>query len=258
LKRLGERDLAVLTSLQRRRLLTGDQVQRLHVPGVTAATRARRTRAVLRRLHELKLIVRLERTIGGVHAGSSGHICGLSGLGHSVLSLKGQASKRQRVWETKPPFQDHVLAVAELYVRLVEIERVGSAELLTFEGEPVCWRRFSGSNGELVTLKPDAYVRVGIGEIERSAFVEIDMGTESLPFVLGKCRTYIAYWQTAQEQQQHGVFPVVLWLVPDTKRLEQVAQVIRRLPAEAQLLFAAALQPDGPELLTAGPEGATA
>ncbi|MGQ0717787.1 MAG: replication-relaxation family protein [Pseudonocardiales bacterium] len=42
--------------------------------------------------------------------------------------------------DTKPAFQDHVLAVAELYVQLVEIAREDVAEVLVSEAEPACWR----------------------------------------------------------------------------------------------------------------------
>ncbi|MEJ7743096.1 MAG: hypothetical protein WKF73_11400 [Nocardioidaceae bacterium] len=58
--RLGERDLAVLGSLATLRLLTGKQLQRLHVTDGSPLTRARRARALLQRLTELRLVVRLD------------------------------------------------------------------------------------------------------------------------------------------------------------------------------------------------------
>ena len=41
-------------------------------------------------------------------------------------------------------FQDHVLAVAELAVRLPRLNS-GALELVGFEAEPGCWRRFHGA-----------------------------------------------------------------------------------------------------------------
>ena len=70
--RLGERDLAVLASLATLRLLTGKQLQRLHVTDGSPLTRARRARALLQRLTELRLVVRLDRRIGGIRARSDG------------------------------------------------------------------------------------------------------------------------------------------------------------------------------------------
>jgi len=257
--KLSERDLAVLGALHRLRLLRGDQVMRLCVADGSPSTQARRARALLKRLSDLGLIVRLSRSVGGVRAGSSGHVCGLSGLGQAVLAVNGPyGQRRRRVWDTKPHFQDHVLAVAELYVQLVEKEREEAIELLTFDAEPAAWRRFPGRGGMMVTLKPDAYIRIGIGEVERSAFIELDMGTESLPTVQRKCMVFIAYWQSGLEQQQHGVFPSVVWLVPNAERRDRLSGVIQRLAAEARYLFAVALQSDGPALLTAPVAGETA
>ena len=100
-----------------------------------------------------------------------------------------------------------MLAVSELYVGLVEAHRSGAAELLAFAAEPACWRSFAGQGGEVVTLKPDAFVQLGIGDIERSLFVEVDLSTESQPVIQRKCRVYAAYWRTGLEAQHRGVFP---------------------------------------------------
>jgi hypothetical protein len=257
--RLGERDLAVLRTLHRVRLLRGDQVRRLHVAEGSPLTQSRRTRNLLHRLHQLDLVVRSARVVGGVRAGSNGHIYGLSGLGQAVLDAGGTVGRRRRrIWDTKPFFQDHVLAVAELYVGLVEASRTNQCELLDFDSEPACWRRFTGSSSETVTLKPDAYVRLGVGEYERSAFVEVDMASESLATIQRKCRTFIAYWRTGREQQQEGVFPLVLWLVPNQQRRQRITDVIVRLTAETRALFAVALHHDGPALLSAAPDGGAA
>ena len=156
-RNLSDRDIAVLSSLAQVRLMTVGQLQRLHVITGSSLTQLRRTRHTLRHLHDLRLVVRLPRVIGGIRAGSSAHVYGLSGLGQAVLDMPGTYGRRRRsVWETKPYFEDHVLAVAELYVRLVESCREHAADLLTFDAEPACWRRFTGAGGEPVTLKPDA------------------------------------------------------------------------------------------------------
>lgn len=256
IRQLSERDREVLLALARLRLLTGVQVQRLCVADGSPVTRARRARALLQRLADLKLVVRLGRSVGGVRAGSSGYVYGLSGNGQALLATTGpMGGRRRRVWETSPSFQDHVLAAADLYVGLVEADRAGVAELLTFEAEPPCWRKFAGGSGETVTLKPDTFVRLGIGELERSAFVEVDLGTESGPTITRKCEVYAAYWRTGIEQQRHGVFPSVLWLANDERGAIRIAEAIRRLPQDAQHLFEVVLLGDATANLTTTARG---
>jgi hypothetical protein len=246
--------LSVLATLHRFRLLTTTQIQRLHVAGGAPSSRLRRTQNLLKRLHGLGLVARLSRVIGGVRAGSSGYIYGLSGLGQAVLEVGGSTGARRRqVWESKPPFQDHMLGVAELYVRLRELEGLSAAELLTFDTEPRAWRHFTGSGGELVVVKPDAFVVVGFSTVERRAFIEVDRATESLPTIERKSTRYVAYWRSATEQQRHGVFPQVVWLVPDEHRRAGIEQALGRLAVEASKLFAVALSRDGPSLLMTPP-----
>jgi hypothetical protein len=255
-QRLGERDREVLLALAKLRLLTGAQLQRLCVADGSPVTRGRRTRALLQRLADLKLVVRLGRRIGGERAGSSGYVYGLSGNGQAALAVTGpMGGRRRRVWEVKPSFMDHLLAVADVYVGLVEADRCGSAELMAFEAEPPCWRRFPGGSGETVVLKPDSFVRLGLGEMERSAFVEVDLGTESAPTIARKCGVFVAYWRSGIEQQRHGVFPSVLWLANSERGANRIAEAIGRLPHDVQHLFELALLGDAVATLTTTARG---
>jgi hypothetical protein len=255
-RQLGERDMAVLSSLEEIRLLTTSHVTRLHFTDGPEASNIRRAQYTLKRLHNLKLVTRLSRVIGGKRAGSAGVVYGLSGLGLRVLFAPERTTQpRRRVWDTKPYFQDHMLAVANLYVGLKERGRQ-QVELLDFQGEPRCWRRFTGPGGDLIVVKPDAYVQIGVGTLVCSWFVEVDLGTETLPTIRRKCERYVAYWNSGVEQQrtttngQDGVFPFVLWLVPDTSRQEKVEATTRSIAAEAHTLFKVALLTEGVEVLT--------
>lgn len=253
-ERLSDRDLAVLASLYQFRLATPQQLQRLHIPDGSPRTRARRMRGVLQRLSDRGVIVRLARRIGGMQPGSSAHVIGLSGLGLAVLNVQGPyGRKRRRVWETTPHFVRHVLGVTELAVGLTELTRAGSAKLATFDGEPACWRRFPGSGGELVTLKPDAFVRLETGGYEVSAFLELDHATESRPAIARKLEVYARYWRSGEEVHRYGVFPKTWFIVPDAARAEVIAGAIRRLPDEAHELFNVCLQQEATDLLTEVP-----
>lgn len=237
-QQLSERDLAILGMLRELRLMTGQQIRRAFCPDGNHITQARKTRAVLKRLIEQRLVVRLRRRVGGLHAGSEGQIVGLSGLGHAVLDVGIETARRHRsVTDTKLGHQEHVLAVSELRVQLQERSRTGQIELLEFRAEPAAWRRFAGIGGHAVTLKPDAFVRLAVGEYEVVAFIEQDMSTESVPTIVRKLGVHIDYWRSGQEQHEHGVHPRVWWLVPDTARLKAIARAIGRVPAETRQLF---------------------
>lgn len=255
-QQLSQRDIELLEWLRRLRLLTGHQLRRLCFPDGSPATQARKCRAALQRLIELRLVVRVgRRRLGGLYGGSEGHVLGLSGLGHAVLDV-GAASKRRHrsVTTTKLAHQEHVLAVSELLVKLTDRARAGHCELLQFDAEPAAWRYFAGVGGQRITLKPDAFVRVAVDQWELSAFVEQDLDTESLPTIARKLAVYIAYWRSGHEQHHHGVFPRVWWLVPDLGRLKGIARTIRRLPREAQELFSIALTDEAAEQLTQLPQ----
>lgn len=59
--------------------------------------------------------------------------------------------------------------------------------------------------------------------------------------VARKCELYRRYWQSGIEQAQFGVFPRVLWVVPDQARADALVAVFDRLPAEVQPLFTVAV-----------------
>lgn len=258
-QRLGARDLAMLASLREFRLMSGAQLRRLYFPGGRLVTQARKTRAALQRLTELQVVVRLRRRVGGIRAGSEGHVYGLSGLGYAVLDLDQQTAQRHRgVAETKLAFQSHVLAVSELAVSLTEQARSGACVIEELRAEPGCWRWFDSLGGRRV-LKPDTYIQLDIDDFEVAAFVEMDLDTESLPTIGRKLSVYVDYWRTGAEQHRHGVFPRVWWLVPDHARLHAISHTIRRVPHEARALFTVALADQAAALLTQlpSPEGGT-
>ena len=249
-RQLSSRDLAALDILQRVRLASLRHVQRLLVVDGSPRARTRRAQLMMTRLTELDLVTRFSRIIGGARAGSSGYIYGLSGLGQAVVDTDGPlGGRRRRVWEARPYFQDHMLAVSELYVQLVERHRFGRGDLLAFDAEPAAWRHFTGKLGELVMVRPDAFVAIGRAATLHSSFVEVDMATETLPTIRKKCLRYIEYWRSGMEQQWRGVFPKVVWLVETERRRERIAGVIGKLALDGQALFDVGLLGDGPQLL---------
>ena len=249
-RRLTERDLELLSLLRRMRFMTGEHLRRLCFPDGNPVTQARKCRAVLKRLSDHGLIIRLSRRVGGFRCGSDVQVLGLSGLGQAVLDVDNPTKRRHRsTTDTKLAYKEHALAVSDLLVELTDRARAGQCELLQFDAEPTCWRGFAGVGGQRVILKPDAFVRVAVDDWEIASFVEQDMSTESLPTIARKCQVYVNYWRSSQEQRDHGVFPQVWWLVPDIGRLKGIARVIQRLPGDAQQLFAIALTEEAADQL---------
>lgn len=252
---LSDRDWLILQDVARVRLLCTRQIEQLHFTEGSALTQARRSRRSLERLHDLGLLHRFERRVGGSHAGSAGYIYGLDTLGQRVLDTRGPAGgiRRRRPWEPSALFFRHMLAVSQLYVDLRRAEEAGALDLLSFDAEPACWRTYLGVGGEPMTLKPDAYLSAGVGEFEEYAFVEVDLGSESLSVIRRKAEAYVRYWQSGREQATCAVFPRVVFLVTTERRREQVVKSLVGLPAEQGQLFVVAKVSDAIKVLRGDP-----
>lgn len=237
---LSADDRAILASLGRVGVATGAQLRRLHFAERPSA--ARQARRSLQRLSDQRLLCRLQRRIGGVRAGSDGYVYALDVAG---LRLSGQARAR-RPRTPGIAFLAHALAVSELYVGLVERGRSGRSELLEFVAEPACWRRYAGPSGASLLLKPDAYLRLGVGAFEDRWFVEVDRGSEGPSTLAHKARAYTSYWQSGREQP---VFPKVLFVVPDEARKAVMVDVLAALPSETWPLFGVGLSETSVALL---------
>lgn len=226
--RLSVRDMAIIAQVAELRLMSARQIQAIYFPGSEhdneqAATRARQR--VLERLCRDRLLIRLERRIGGIRAGSAGLVLALGPVGQRVLA---QGGPRRRSYEPTLRFVDHTLAIAQLVVDVTLVARQGRLDVLDCQAEPQCWREFSGPSGRRL-LRPDAFLALGVGEYELRWFIEVDRASESLPVVVRKCRLYADYYQSGKEQASSGgVFPRICWIVPDETRAARLRSAIAR------------------------------
>jgi len=251
---LSDRDRQVLETVASLRLACTRQLQRLYFTGGTPRSNLRSAQRVLGKLAELRLLSRLERRVGGLRAGSAGHVYALGTAGQHLAGGRGPAGGRlvRRPWTPALPFLRHRLAISELYVRLVEASRLGEVELVGFVAEPGSWRRYHGPHGSVSWLKPDAFVTTVSGDYEDRWFVEVDLATES-PLVLGrKCQAYLGYQSSGREQAAHGVFPLVLFVVPGERRLKVVEGVIGRQTPRDRRLFRVTTEPEAVATLAGG------
>lgn len=233
-ERLGGRDRAIMASVDRLRLVSSLQLERLHFAELSEPSRARIRRRVLARLVAWRVLMTLERRIGGVRAGSSGLVYALDSCGQQLVRLsaadKGNANAR-RAYIPSVALVGHTLAVTELYASLTELSRAAGFEVITFVTEPACW----WPNGYGGVLKPDAYLCLASATFSDSWWLEQDQGSEHLPTIKHKLRTYLDF--ASHGLGPSGVIPRVLVSVASDARREAVEHIIRRLPEPAPELL---------------------
>lgn len=239
---LGASERTVIEAVAKLRLATHAQLTALLAlpeSDSSASSAARTTRRVLARLTALRVLARLERRIGGRRAGSAGYVYYLGPVGQRLVAYwQGHGLTRGRFRpEPGGRYVRHRLAVSEFYVQTRLAANAGTLDLLSFQAEPDCWRRYVDGFGGQTVLKPDAYVRLGLGAYEDCFFVEVDLGSESRMVIARKLRAYLDYFQSGVEEAAHGVFPRVLVLTNTAERQTALVNVCARLPSEAWALF---------------------
>ena len=238
--RLSGRDREVITAIQRFRYLLTGQVERLFF--TDAATKTAGLRAAnrcLKRLWELGLINHLARRIGGVRAGSGGMVWYITHAGERLLRLNEQPPRpMKRFFEPSAYFLAHCLAAADIAITLTEICREQDGSTLTvLQTEPECWRTYS-EYGSMLSLKPDLFAVTESGRYEDRFFLEIDLDTESTAKGVEKCEKYHRYYRCGLEQQETGVFPLTVWIVPGAGRKQRLLEHIRKAFDRQPKLFA--------------------
>jgi hypothetical protein len=226
---LSDRDWQIVRSLASCRVLSGDQLSRLHFADLSPLTQHRTRRRVLQRLTDWHVLTRLDRQIGGVRAGSTGWIFTLGPIGQRLIQLDAvqrPVGRTRTPWTPSLLFLKHSLAVAEVYVQLVERSKVGSFQLASFAAEPACWWP-DGLGG---WLKPDAFLRLRTAGYDELVWLEVDRGTESLPTLRRKLAGYLDFVQRGQLGPD-GVLPHVVIAVPGQQRAESVAMISATLQA---------------------------
>lgn len=238
---MPSRDREIVQVAARLTLVSGAQIINLFFSDIPeTSTRARRARRVLGRLVQQRVLARLERPRrGGAGGGSASWVYALGPAGRRIVAYwSGEGLPPSRTAsEPSVAWTAHRLAVGDLYVRLRGAEREGRVELLAFDAEPACWRRYTRLGGAPGVLKPDAYVRLGVGEYEDSFFAEVDLGSERRGQLVRQHQAYAEYFRAGVEQTNSGVFPAVVWIVPDAQRAAVFEDVEKGLPQQIRPLF---------------------
>lgn len=236
-EKLAERDWEILARVAEHRFLSSPQIQRFvfrsHGSEATAARTARR---VLGRLERDGLIASLPRRQGGPLGGSTPAVWQLAPAGARLL--REGINYRTRVPTTR--FLAHCLAVADTHLAIREAA-ASRGWTWAVEVEQLAARPYLGSGGEPQVLRPDLHARLDgtdeHGAFEDAWFIEVDLGTESLPTVLRKCAQYEAYRRSGVEQAERGGFPLVLWLFTNQARADELARRVQRTPSLTSALY---------------------
>lgn len=229
---LADRDMQIAATVATHRFLTTRQICRFHFTDKLTETAALRSaNRTLDKLRELRVLVALDRRIGGVRAGSGAYVWSLGHVGARLLEQAKAAEglpSRYREREPSITFLKHTLAVAEVSLRLCEAARAGHITILAIQHEPDCWRAYGAPGGGTARLKPDLAVVSATDDFEDHWFFEIDLATEPPSRVVRACLGYQAYHRTGIEQQRLGLFPAVVWIVPSARRKETIERHMKK------------------------------
>ncbi len=215
-RQLTDRDYIVLNLVWAHRVLTTRQVHALvfgHLPERSGLRLAQQTLTKLRKLWVLGVSSQQRHRL---RRGRPESIYYVDMVGDRLLRADRTHEFRYQWKEPTLHYLSHQLAIADVHTELVTAQHRGQLELLTYDPEPDCWRSYSRW-GSPRTLKSDMFIQTAStpeSPYVDGFFVEVDLGTESIPTVLRKCHEYQAYWTTGAEQDDDGNgFPLVVWRV---------------------------------------------
>ncbi|WP_257203352.1 replication-relaxation family protein [Corynebacterium cystitidis] len=218
----------LLTLLHTYRFATTEQLARLTRPQyISRRSALRQSQRHLASLEERHLVTQLERRIGGWQKGSAVGIWALTTSG--LRELTG-ASKRLRPRDISTSFLGHHLAITETATRFLEAARELDGYEVRLEIEPASHRPFMNRLGVMSAVKPDLAATVHSPDFTDYYFIEVDRDTENPARIIRTMRRYGQYLATETEQDQLGVFPAVVWIVPSLKRRCSLARRLKQEP----------------------------
>lgn len=247
---LSEREWRIMRTINRLRLATGLQLERLHFPELTGKSRSVVRWRVLKRLVDAQVLMPLNRRIGGSLRGSGKLTYALDAAGERLLRLRRNlAQDDERIRRPGPigeRFVAHTVATSELYVQLVERSRAEGFTVDAFLAEPASW----WPNGAGGWMKPDAYLSISADGFTDHWWIEVDLATEAVPTLRGK---FLAYMDFVNQGQlgPDDVVPRVLVTVPTEARRKVVASAVARMPAPGDELFVVVLHDEAAALMSA-------
>ena len=234
------------------RFATTTQLARLTtLEYASSASALRQTQRHLASLAQQRLLTSLERRVGGWQGGSAVTIWAATTRGHRLVAAEGEeVPRRQRPREVSTTFLDHLLAITEVRTSIEEAVRQEADTEATVALEPDCWRTALSPRGQPQLLRPDLAVTITSPAYEDRYLVEVDRATENPGRVIATC------WRYQEHQAQAGdggVFPLVVWLVPNDRRRHRLERAIAHSTGLLRDLFRVIRLDQLPTLIHGGP-----
>ena len=236
------------------RFATTTQLARLTaLEYASPASALRQTQRHLASLAQQRLLTNLERRVGGWQGGSAVTIWAATTRGQRLVAAdegEGEVPRRQRPREVSTTFLDHLLAITEVRTSIEEAVRQQTDTEATVALEPECWRTRLGPSGQPQVLRPDLAVTVTSPAYEDRYLVEVDRATENPGRVIATCWRYQEHHAQAGDG---GVFPLVVWLVPNDRRRHRLERAIAHSTGLLRDLFRVIRLDQLPTLIHGGP-----
>jgi hypothetical protein len=220
--RLTDRDRRIALDCYEHRLLTTEQLRRLHF------TTPRKARQRLSELYELRVLDRF-RPAWQQGEGSSPHHWTLDAAGPYVVAAARGITRRELAWTREPAatlvdstIREHLDAVNDFATRLHEEAHAAGGALSEWLGERGAHDLMRG------ILTPDSYLALDLpGQPTRHVLLELDRGTEDHARLQTKARRY---GKAIPRSHLHKLDPLILLLVPSAGRARAVASSLADAP----------------------------
>lgn len=217
-----DRDRQIVLSVARWRQLAAGHLRAMHFDGLSSQTPLDRA---LKRLVERKYLARIERRmVGGTGAGSGQYVYQLGRAGWALVG-------REKAYWPFRAVDYHTLAIADVYVEFLALQREKRLAILNVTTEPETLTTIAG-----IELRPDLFIEVAdmVNGLRRIFWIEVDMGTERMSVIRKKLADY---WHAYQNAPEADGFPQILFIAPDDERKKQLRWTIEQGSEEAQALF---------------------
>lgn len=188
---------------------------------------------VLQRLVKNKLLNRIERRmVGGTRGGSGQYVYQLGSLGHDFLGKRGAFAPAHRT------VKQHMLEIVDVFLRFQTEEQAGNIRILNYLTEPDTHVEIAGAK-----LRPDLFLEYELIREKKaiSLWVEVDRGFESLSVISAMINRYVHVMNHATADDLETI-PMILFIVPDDRRLRNISGLIKREAKGYQQMFSVQLR----------------
>ena len=238
------------------RFATTTQLARLTaLEYASPASALRQTQRHLASLAQQRLLTSLERRVGGWQGGSAVTVWAATTRGQRLVATDEgeEVPRRQRPREVSTTFLDHLLAITEVRTSIEEAVRQEADTEAAVALEPECWRTALSPSGQPQVLRPDLAVTITSPAYEDRYLVEVDRATENPGRVIATCWRYQEHQAASAQAGDGGVFPLVVWLVPNDRRRHRLERAIAHSTGLLRELFRVIRLDQLPTLIHGGP-----